>query len=256
LLAAIHELHKIGFQQLRVCVGWSADGHEWRCRLLPASDTYKDGWRGRGLEVEYTSTQGSEYFNWTDCSADDARSLANKFIERFPDLVDQSLGQDWAYAGWFTELLGRAEHGALPAFYKDGFLIDEGSNTTSLPPPFPRWLQSYSSTVESKIVPNDELRLDQLPLPDADEYAVAPFCLSFDGYAGYRTIDDCLYIADKVEREGLNRASMDSLRIAAFICQRALKWNSGPEPQTESKFLKSIHMIVAEIRHRLIVGPP
>ena len=45
--------------------------------------------------------------------------MANKFIERFPDLVRNGEGRDWNYAGWFVEMLGFAEKGAFPIEYAE-----------------------------------------------------------------------------------------------------------------------------------------
>lgn len=250
LLAAIHELHKAGYQRIRICAGWSANGAEWRCKLVPASKTGPEGWRPYGDGPEYVSTQGKVYFHWHDCDGDDARALAKKILERFPELAKLSVGPDWAYAGWFSEILGRAEHGELPAFYRHGFAVKESPESAPFPPTAPAYARSVRPETGFPLIANEELTLEDLPAPNADEATVAPFCLSYDGYDGFRTIDDCIYIADKIEREGVDNADMDSLRISAFIHQRAIKWTSDFE-SADPKYLRSIHAIIAEIRRRL-----
>lgn len=190
LLSAIHELHKAGYQRLRISAGWSADGSEWRCILLPASMTGVNGWQPHGDWPEYLSSQGKEYFGWRDCESDDARALANKILERFQDLVTASFGSDWAYAGWFTEMIGIAEHGELPAFYRNGLALKQCEvGAMQLPPTAGTYFQAERSGTGWPIISNEALTWDMLPLPNADENGVLPFCLSYDGYAGFRTMD-------------------------------------------------------------------
>jgi hypothetical protein len=129
VLSMVHELHKAGCQLLRIIPGKSPSGCYWRVTIttadriapnhgampLPAADN------GGGEEscVSYSTGQDNEFFEWEDAESDSARQLAAKFIERFPSLVESGTGRDWAYVGWYAEMLGRAEHGDLPMAYFD-----------------------------------------------------------------------------------------------------------------------------------------
>ncbi|SFR96133.1 hypothetical protein [Sphingomonas jatrophae] len=127
LLAMVHELHKAGYQRLRVSPGLAPSGMYWRCSITHAGNIAENGWslRTPGLEGEvasYSSGAGDRYFGWDDAPGRSARELAVRFIQRFPALVEKGDGCDWAYAGWLTDVLGRAELGgadALPVFYAD-----------------------------------------------------------------------------------------------------------------------------------------
>lgn len=118
LLSMIHELHKAGYQRLRLCCGWVDDGSVWVARIFPSSHAEQDGWSPArwAVEAAYATNAGS-YFGWTDAAQDDARALANKFLNRFPGIAREAAGNDWAYAGWFSRIFGKAEHGDLPAFF-------------------------------------------------------------------------------------------------------------------------------------------
>ena len=59
------------------------------------------------------------------------------FIERFPQVASDSIGMDYAYAGWFAALLGAVEHGRLPVFYADYELDLSGLDLP--PPPLKGW---------------------------------------------------------------------------------------------------------------------
>jgi hypothetical protein len=133
VLAMVHELHKAGYQRLRICPGISISGCYWRCAVTSASNILKT--HGAMLKNDdgqvalYSSGQDNEYFGWSDAKTDTARELATKFIERFPIIASAGLADDWNYAGWYVRMLGFAERGEFPAAYADWH-----SN------PDPRWL--------------------------------------------------------------------------------------------------------------------
>lgn len=84
-------------------------------------------WGRRG--AHYSSSQENNYFGWTDAQHDDVKTLAAKFHERMPEIVQASRGIDWEYAGWYVSMLGYAEQGRFPIAYSDW-----------LSPPDPRFL--------------------------------------------------------------------------------------------------------------------
>ena len=63
--------------------------------------------------------QENEYFGWTDARSATARPLAQLFVQRFPQIVERSVGEDWLYASWYVQMLGVAESGYLPVAYSD-----------------------------------------------------------------------------------------------------------------------------------------
>ena len=125
VLLMVHELHKRGYQRLRIVPGVSPSGAYWRCSVTPITNTltthgalFRDYDRDA---AHYTSGMENRYFDWRDAEQDTARRLASKFVERFPDITAKGLGRDWAYAGWYAEMLGLAERGCLPIAYADWY---------------------------------------------------------------------------------------------------------------------------------------
>lgn len=119
----VGELHKRGYQRLRV-MPFVYDLGTWRLALGPDSwflpmglVMHPDGW---AKAPQYSSAAENEPFGWVDAKQDDARALAEKFITRFPELAREAVGRDWAYAGWFAELMGWVEAGYLPFSNPDG----------------------------------------------------------------------------------------------------------------------------------------
>lgn len=142
VLLMVHELHKVGYQRLRIAPGLSPSGMHWRCSIISASDVNESGWQPTTYvwgtpdnpmsEAFYTSGQEARYFGWDDAEGDNARTLAAKFIHRFGDLSLKGVGLDYPYSGWFTWMLGNAEAGRLPIFYSDEGSEHKGDE---LPPP-------------------------------------------------------------------------------------------------------------------------
>jgi hypothetical protein len=130
----VHELHKLGFQRLRV-VPYLAGTNCWRVIVTPASRvlTTHGAWGPENTSVaRYTEAASNQYFRWKDAKNDTSLQLAQKFISRFPKLCKAGLGRDWAYAGWYMELMRFADAGELPVASWDG-----------MPPTDPRFLPTW-----------------------------------------------------------------------------------------------------------------
>jgi hypothetical protein len=135
----VHELHKVGYQGLRVCPQ-EHDGISYRIHLSPSifmTHTIAHGLiisaLGLGVELgygqtdvvdpintsesltaHYSSAMVNQYFGWEDGPGRRAGDLANLFVERFPKIARLSLLDDHEYAGWFQRLIGEIEKGSLP----------------------------------------------------------------------------------------------------------------------------------------------
>ena len=126
LLAMVHELHKAGYQRIRISPGMSPSGMYWRCLITYAANIDSDGfsiidWPNENNRkvAPYSSGSESEYFGWKDASKMSARNLAAVFVERFPEICREGQGRDWAYSGWLTDVLGAAEQGRFTVLYAD-----------------------------------------------------------------------------------------------------------------------------------------
>lgn len=133
LLAMIHELHKAGYQLLRIASGMAPSGCHWRCAIASLDNVLPNGWEPIDWDktISYSTGDGDRYFGWPDAPGKSARQLAVMFLQRFPDLCRLGEGSDRLYSGWFVDVLGAAEQERLPAFYADHELtLDD----TKMPP--------------------------------------------------------------------------------------------------------------------------
>ena len=133
VLAMVAELHKRGYQRLRVMPLLAPSGCYWRCVIASANQFYRNhgailsdatAWapaddQATAMVARYTSGQDNHYFDWTDAEQDSARSLADKFVRRFDRLADCGKGWDYPYAGWYLRLQGLAEMGWLAVVFSD-----------------------------------------------------------------------------------------------------------------------------------------
>jgi hypothetical protein len=130
VLSMVGELHKRGYQRIRVMPFMSSSGSYWRCWIGPDTlfyrnrgaylkDTDFSDRQSESLSARYTSGEENRYFSWTDAESDDARSLADKFVERFGALATQGKGWSYSYAGWYQRVFGLAERGWLPVVISD-----------------------------------------------------------------------------------------------------------------------------------------
>lgn len=248
LLAMVHELHKAGYQRLRICSGMSPAGTHWRCHVTPAENIATNGWEINNWDEDvasYSTGDEDRFFGFNDAPGKSARELAAIFVDRFPRIATRSFGQDWPYAGWFTEALGAAEHGNLPIFFADYDLEPVPEEM----PPSPDLKKLQPSCLQIKLISNDELRLEDVPLSTSRWEEIEPFCLTYDGYAdGRRSVDECGSVARQVFKD-VKRASMDELRIAMFFQQRKIRWNDQMPVQAED--VNQIRPVIEEVRLRL-----
>ncbi len=139
VLRMVHELHKLGYQGLRIEPALAPSGGAWRCAVSHVENVRRD--RGARFVddardvARYTTGQDNTYFGWKDASGDSVKRLAQRFLERFPEICEKARLRDWEYAGWYVEMLGFAERGEMPVA-----LADWGGSE-----PDPRFIETLGS---------------------------------------------------------------------------------------------------------------
>jgi hypothetical protein len=147
LLYMVRELHAMGYEQLRIAPFVAPSGLFWRLSICAASNTRPEhGATIRDFDqaAHYSSGGEDRYFDWEDARGDSPGELAQKFVERFPDLAEAGKGGDPAYVSWYEEMLRLTEPDGLPYAYADWpaptdrLNIYHGSMDVEipLPPPF------------------------------------------------------------------------------------------------------------------------
>lgn len=155
MLRMVHELHKRGHQRIRICPGVAPRGADWRCTVTHAGNILKSH-GGVALDIHsdtihYGAVQDAEYFGWRDARSDTVVKLADRFLERCPEIARVGLGRDWPYVGWYVEMLGLAERGAFPIAYHPSYgPIDTGWLPTTVLEPWARLPMPPGGEAESR----------------------------------------------------------------------------------------------------------
>lgn len=84
-------------------------------------------------------------------------------------------------------------------------------------------------------IPNDELRLEDVPLPDADWSEFARFALTFNGYEICGSHKACAEIAN--ERRDSN---LTELRVCLFFEQRRYQHFGWPPSEEEMPYIREL----------------
>jgi hypothetical protein len=122
LLLMVAELHRLGYQRLRIEPGMAPSGMHWRCGFASAMHVSKQHGAliaGSGPVARYSTGQARAYFDWPDAAGDTPAQLARKFVERFPTIAMQSQGADADYTNWYAEMLRLLDPEAVPIAYAD-----------------------------------------------------------------------------------------------------------------------------------------
>lgn len=113
VLEAVHSLHRRGFQHLRIQPQGGTTEEDW-CVSIIAVPEAQAGPHG-DTELLHRARDGDASFGWEAARGVSADDLATMMLERAHDLCRAGRGRDWAYAGWYTEMLGHLLDGALPS---------------------------------------------------------------------------------------------------------------------------------------------
>jgi hypothetical protein len=141
VIAMVHELHKAGYQRIRILPYMAPSGLYWRCQIADAGSFAPNGLSlassaGPERVAHYSSAEATAYFGWADGASLTARAMARRFLTAFPAIASHGAGRDWAYAGWLADILGRAEHGSFVIFFAD-YPLDPDLLRLWQPPPVP-----------------------------------------------------------------------------------------------------------------------
>jgi hypothetical protein len=123
VLRLVGALHAQGHQRLRIAPTVSETDGTWQC-VIAASRSFSAGGvvlvDHGGPAVHYGSDQGHACFGWHDAVDASPERLADMFVARFPTVAGAGWGPDWAYAGWFLELLRLTAPDDLPVAHAEG----------------------------------------------------------------------------------------------------------------------------------------
>jgi hypothetical protein len=138
VLLMVSELHKMGYQRIRIAPAMSPSGCHWRCAVTPVQNiSNRNGAMiansppNPDLIARYTSGSKNAYFGWMDYDDEPPAHLADIFIRGHRALVEAGWGQDLEYANWYQSMLELTDPDLFPIAYADYDLPTDYLMTTS-----------------------------------------------------------------------------------------------------------------------------
>ena len=118
ILDAVAELHQRGHQRLRIYPNISGSGMHWRTRIVDVDTSRLSEWgwpEWDEASFAYSTGQVFEVGGMLVDTTTTPGDVAHRILAAFPAAQEAGRGRDWAYAGWYAEVLGSARtHHNLP----------------------------------------------------------------------------------------------------------------------------------------------
>jgi hypothetical protein len=116
----LEELHRRGYEQLRLVPGMSSSGLAYRSSISPAVNVSVTNGAlavDHELVAAHTSANGDALFQWADAAESSIAELARMFIRRYPKLAKLGRAPDPSYVSWFKTAAEFARRGDFPIAY-------------------------------------------------------------------------------------------------------------------------------------------
>ena len=124
VMQMVAELHKLGYEGLRIVPGMAPSGMYWRCCVTHVGNIRGDDGAmavdfGEAL-AEYSTGSEDLFFGWEDAKDDTPGQMAEKFVEREGEIAEKGRGQDPDYVAWYRAMLEWCvKEDAFPVAYDD-----------------------------------------------------------------------------------------------------------------------------------------
>lgn len=126
IILMLDELHKRGYEQLRILPGLSPSGFYWRWRIYPKALLGNDKYLERNLNLPSSITSGCPYGSTgKEASCNDYKELADEFISLYQNVIEAGKRPDAEYIRWFQQIVNKAKENIVPLAYYDYFNAKE-----------------------------------------------------------------------------------------------------------------------------------
>lgn len=111
LLFMVQEIHKRGYEKLRVIPSLSPSGLSWRCLFIV--DTKKEEFIASNWIYKHEKEDSSKEISLT------AKELADLFIGENIDFINNCKGENEEYTRWYSQMLNQLRKDELPYAFAD-----------------------------------------------------------------------------------------------------------------------------------------
>ncbi len=105
-------------------------------------------------------------------------------------------------------------------------------------------------------IPNSALSDSDLPPPNANWEVISPFCITFNGYEYWGTLDRCAEVANRCEREWKEKkqlpTTLTELRTALFFFQRSWRFTAQGWYNPDEEMMSYVHALIEGMRVKVL----
>ena len=107
----VQELHKRGFEKLRIIPSLAPSGMYWRCSFI--DEAKKKDFSASNWIHNHENENSREEIKLT------TQELADLFIKENSEFIDHCKGKNEEYTKWYSEMLQQLKKGELPYAFAD-----------------------------------------------------------------------------------------------------------------------------------------
>ena len=146
----LNELHKRGYQHLRLLCGMSPNGCAWRWMIYPKLLMRNNARIERKNDtLPFDCPHGS---TGSERSNIDFYEMADAFIDKYRSFVDLGKQTDSKYVDWFANIVEHAQRNIFPIAFADFFRADEWEFTDNESLSFPPFEPADSKMISDEVL--------------------------------------------------------------------------------------------------------
>lgn len=122
-IRTIEELHKMGFEKIRIVPSMAPTGLSWRCFITSKKNTSKKC--GAMFSTHFSMEKWGKtviptngFFKWNMMELSPYEN-ALRFIKEYPLIAEEGKGNDSEYSQWFKKVVRECYHFLLPITYEE-----------------------------------------------------------------------------------------------------------------------------------------
>lgn len=119
IVMIVHELHKRGYEQLRLLPGMSPSGCSWRWMIYPKVLMKDNRFEHHGDFVPF------ECLNGSSGDSKPKEIHVEQFLQEHADFLELAKGEDKEYVKWFQTIDDHVQQGDFPIAFEEYFPFEQ-----------------------------------------------------------------------------------------------------------------------------------
>jgi hypothetical protein len=127
VILMLAELHKRGYERLRLLPGMAPNGIHWRYAITPIAHVSREHGARSGASCGYDDfprgslSASDQMVGWGDNPTSSPKELADLFVRTYPAICRDGKGKDSEYVAWYKSMLMRTHPDGIVWAYSDSY---------------------------------------------------------------------------------------------------------------------------------------